>query len=203
MKLIEQYPDFATIPTETLLQKVSRDTLFATLPDVSELYSSALQMRNVLKYYGQDHISSGETERQVNCLWMSHGSVDKNRSARYFSTDRKTGETRGAVYCYKCQRSLTSFWYTYRMEADIRGLSLNDTILFIERTFGVKFPRGPILEFDYDKFYSFSTETANQMNTLVFFEQAAKVRSLKEVDLPAFCQSLYALYMDGAIEKSV
>lgn len=204
MKLRERHPDLVTTPSAELLRKINRETIFATLPELAEAYTTTLPMWRVLHHYGQTHINEHDTEKQVNCLWLSHGSIDRNRSARYFSTDRNTAEARGAVYCYKCQRSLTSFWYVYRMEHDSHERSLIDTLLFIETTFGVKLPRDVILDFDPDTYYSFADAQNTSSQLLTYFAQAGKLRALKTVDPETFCQSLYALYTEGSSsEQSV
>lgn len=203
MKLRDRYPDFVTLSTAELLKRLSRETLFALLPDLAEAYTHVLPMWQVLHYYGQTHVHEGDTEKQVNCLWLSHGTVDKNRSARFFSTDRNTGTARGAVYCYKCQRSLTSFWYVYRMEHDTHERSISDTMLFIEATFGVRLPRDVILDFDSDTYYSFTDTKAEQSQMLAYFSQAGKLRALKTADPESFCQSLYVLYTERSLDKPV
>lgn len=203
MQLRERYPDLVTAPSAELLRKLSRETLFAVLPDLAEAYTTLLPMWQVLHHYGQDYVTQHDTEKQVNCVWVSHGTVDKNRSARYFATDRNTGAPRGAVYCYKCQRSLTSFWYVYRMEHDLHERSLFDTMLLVEATFGVKLPRDVILDFDPDTYYSFTDTMAAQTQLLTHFDSASKLRALKNADPESFCQSLYVLYTEGFVDQPV
>lgn len=197
MKLGERYPEFVTLPTSSLLEKLSRETLFALLPEIAESYVSVLPMWAVLSHYGQDHVSEHDTEKQVNCLWLSHGSKDTNRSARYFATDRHTGGSRGSVYCYKCQRAITSFWYVYRMEHDFHGKSIADTILYIEACLGIRLPRTVILDFDPDTYYSFSDHQVEQQ-LIQYFSQALKLRVIRDQDPGSFLQSLYHLYTEEA-----
>lgn len=196
MKLRDAYPELCNFSSDALIRKVDPGTLSACLTDIGDAYSLALPMWRVLVHYGE-YANQDDSGRSVRCLWSTHGTEDKNRSAKYFASDRNTGQERGAVYCYKCQKSLTSFWYVHQMMKDQGLTALADTIKFVEVTFGVPFPRDVLLDFDPDVFFSFESASKTSGAMRLAFDKARKLRELKTVDQAAYVQSLLALYTEA------
>lgn len=198
MKIRDAYPELCNFSSEALLQKIDPSTLHSCLTDIGEAYAIALPMHMVLSHYGE-HVGAGDSDRSVRCLWSTHGTEDKNRSSRYFPIDRNTGQPRGAVYCYKCQKSLTSFWFVHQMMKDQGFTQLEDTIKYVENTFGVPFPRDVLLDFDPDTFFSFETEGPSSSGQLrMAFEKAKAMRDLKNVSPETYIGSLMTLFNETA-----
>jgi hypothetical protein len=130
---------------------------------------------------------------QVNCLLFEHGSNDFNKSARYYSYDRNTGEDKEGVFCFKCQKYLTPFWYLYKMEKDYRSVQIKDFFLFIKKIFRVDFPRHLILDFDPEAFYTFE-DTEGRQGILSKFSYAKSLRGLRDSDSKMYLRSIVNLY---------
>lgn len=81
---------------------------------ISPILDKQIEMYEVLNFYGI-HVSPNDIEEQVPCKLPSHGSVDGNKSARYYK-ESYTNTSR--VHCFKCQKTLSGFWYFYTIEKD-------------------------------------------------------------------------------------
>lgn len=179
MKLRDLNPGLANVSLDEFFIKIQWGTLFSLLPQISEYYDSRLNMVQILHYYGLDYVEQGVDHMQVNCLWSEHGTNDFNKSAKYYSYDRHTGEAKEGVYCFKCQKYLTPFWYLFKMEKDQKGVHIMDFFKWVKRIFGVDFPRDLILDFDPNAFYTFD-DIEEKQSMLSLFSYARSLRKMKE-----------------------
>lgn len=194
MKLRDLNPELVKLNTEDLIQRVKYSYIFALMDQISEYYSESLALWKVLNYYGIPEPDAEIEQCQVSCLLVEHGSGDKHASARYFSFDRETGLRKEQVYCYKCSKILSSFWYIYKYEKDYHELNMKDVFIFIQKTFGVQFPKDLILEFDPEKFYTFDSED-DRITIMEKFNRADKIRDYKNTDIQVWLDSLINLYL--------
>lgn len=194
MKLLELHPEWLSKGPRDILTEIQSDTLFHLLDITAAYYEQALPLWRVLNYYGVDTIDANTESEHVPCRLLSHGTVDKHTSARYFTTDRNTGEHRPAFYCYKCQKMLTSFWFLYKQERDISERNLRGIYEFILDNFNIAPPIDQWLEFDPDLHFTFD-ENAEPDLTAARFEQALKVRMLKQVDSKLYLEGLKNLLL--------
>lgn len=179
MKLRDLNPGLIDVPLDEFFNKIQWGTLFSLLPQISEYYDSRLSLVQILRFYGLDYVEQGVDHMQVNCLLVEHGSNDFNKSAKYYSYDRYTGEAKESVYCWKCQKKLTPFWYLFKMEKDQKGVHIMDFFKWVEKVFGVAFPRDLILDFDPSSFYTFD-DIEEKQSVLSLFSYARSLRKLKE-----------------------
>lgn len=193
MKLRNINPELADASLEEFFKKIQWGTVFSLLPQISEFYDNQLSMINVLKYYGLDYVVEGVDHMQVNCLLAEHGSNDFNKSARYYSYDRHTSDAKEGVFCFKCQKYLTPFWYLYKMERDYKSVQIKDFFLWIRRIFRVDFPRHLILDFDPDSFYTFE-DVEEKQSILSKFSYAKSLRQLKDSDPKLYLRNIVSLY---------
>lgn len=168
-------------------------TIFNLFSQIAEYYDNALSMISILRYYGLDYVGEGEDHIQVNCLLVEHGSRDVNKSARYYSYDRNTGEPKEGVYCFKCQKYLTPFWYIHKLEKEYREISIIDFFLWIKVVFRVDFPRDLVLDFDPNTFYTFG-DTESAQNRMAKFSYAKSLRSLKKNNPILYLENIVQLY---------
>lgn len=189
MKLIDLHPEWARMAPRDILEKIQSDTLFHLLEITAEYYSEQLPLWRVLNYYGVDEVDANTESAHVPCRLLSHGSVDKHTSARYFTIDRNSGDYRPAFYCYKCQRMLTSFWFLYKQERDISERNLRQIYEFILDHFRIAPPLDLWFEFDPDTHFTFD-ENSEPDVVLASFERATKIAELKSVDPKLYLQSL-------------
>jgi len=193
MKLKEINPKLKNLPTKEFLTTIQWSTIFNLLPQVAEYYNSRLSMIQVLNHYGMG-LEGGDTDEiQVNCIFLEHGSEDRNKSARYYAYDRNTCEAKEGVYCFKCQKYYTTFWYLYKMEREYRNMDLINFFLWIKVQFGVDFPKDMVLDFDPDSFYTFDGP-GDRQNILSLFSYAKTLREIKNNDPVLYLKSIVNLY---------
>jgi predicted Rdx family selenoprotein len=144
-------------------------------------------------------VDGTEDEEQVECSFYEHGSNDAHKSARYFSYDRQTQTKSERVYCYKCQKMTTAFWYVFKQRRDHHKESIKDVLLYIEMRFGVALPRDLILAFDPEAFYTFAEGSDQQQKVRDLFIKARQIREVRH-DLPAYIGLLQGLLMTGDLK---
>ena len=171
--LRQLYPGLATVSLEQFWQTINFGNLTFLLDELSDYYTKNLPLWRVLVHYGIDADDSDE-QRQVPCLWRTHGGPDRKFSARYYPIDRNTGEWRPAVSCFKCQTMKTSLWYVYEVENWHRQRGIADAMSFIEYQFKVKVPRHIFL--DFDPLAAASLSAAQQAETVKLFQHALAIR---------------------------
>lgn len=193
MKLRGINPKLSDVPLDQFFALVQWGTIFSLLPQIAEYYNNKLKMIYILRYYGLDYVYEGVDHMQVNCLWVEHGSSDINKSAKYYSYDRYTDNEQEGVYCFKCQKYLTPFWYLYKMEKDYKNVTIFDIFLWIKKIFRVDFPRDLVLDFDPDTFYNFGS-SEDQQSLMAKFSYAKSLRKLKKSDSKIYLNNIVNLY---------
>jgi hypothetical protein len=199
MKLKDSNPDIKYLPLKEFIDSVKWNTIFSMFSQIADYYDSRLSLISILNYYGLD-IDKGSEEIQVQCLFLEHGSEDRNKSARYYSYDRTTGEPKEGVYCFKCQKYYTSFWYLYKLEREYKKLNLLDFFLWVDKIFKVNFPKKLVLEFDPESFYSFEN-LEDKQNILDLFKYAKDLRRLKEENKNIYLGNLINFYQTMKIRN--
>lgn len=198
MSLLKMNPKLKDYSTKDLLKMVSYSTLYLIVEDISKYYTDKLPLANVMNFYGITNVDTLSEKAQVPCLLLEHGSRDNHASARYFKMDRETGAVRPSVYCYKCDKLLTSFWYVNKMEKDYRELDIKDVMLFIKKNWGVEIPKDLILNFDLDNYYSL--ENLEQKDARVeAFKKAIELSKVKQIDPVAYLEQLKMIYIQTSL----
>lgn len=193
MKLRDINPNLSDVSLHKFFELVQWGTIFNLLPQIAEYYDNKLNMIYILRYYGLDYVYEGVDHMQVNCLLVEHGSKDINKSARYYSYDRHSGNDKEGVFCFKCQKYLTPFWYLYKMEKDYKNLNIFEFFIWVKKIFRVDFPKDLILDFDPDSFYIFgSPEDAQNIRSK--FSYAKSLRKLKEVEPKIYLNKIVDYY---------
>lgn len=146
MKICDLTPEMRHLPYKELLKVIDRNHFHVLLPKIAEYYDSRLSYRLILESFGVHF--RGEGEQNVNCVLYEHGSTDTHASGKYYTLDRNTGLAKESTYCYKCQKALTAFWFSFKMLKDFQGFTLLQTIDWLESQFHVPFPVDIILDFD-------------------------------------------------------
>lgn len=202
MTLRQLFPELEVCDLEIFLEKISNSSIYNLFLEIAKKYEQQIPLWKVINFYRDADLSDYDDEVQVTCSLAEHGSGDKHKSARYFKYDRQTGELRPAVYCYKCNRVLTSFWYIYRKERDFRDLDLKGIFLHIWKVWGIDFPRELILDFDPESFYNFEDGTDEKIALAKIFAQAASYRMLKEVDVEEYKKVIVNFYNTVMLENN-
>ncbi|MFA5071095.1 MAG: hypothetical protein WC511_01840 [Candidatus Pacearchaeota archaeon] len=159
---LDTHPDYKNYSEEEVIKSVPSSVLIAITPDVANYYDSRIRMGLVYQLYGHSLDDSAD-QQQIPCLLPSHGTTDRHPSSRFYSSDRNTGEKRHAVFCFKCQRTITPFWLLYARESQ-RNLKFRDIFLFISKVFKVAFPRQILYSFDPLLYYTMeNTEVAQKV----------------------------------------
>ena len=200
MKFRLSHPDFENFSDEEFIDKVPYDKIIHLFMKIADYYNKSIPFWRVLQSLGIYDVDQHTEESQVSCMLIEHGSADSHKSARYFSHDRDTGEYRPAIYCYKCNKLLTTFWFLYKYEKDNHGLNSKEIFKLISSKYKIPFPRELVLDFDPDTFFSFDENSEENRNMLKGFEVAAKYRQLK-VNPELYCEKLGFL-MRGELEDS-
>jgi hypothetical protein len=198
MKLRESNPNLKFLPIEEFINSVKWNIIFSLFAQIANYYDLKLSLISILNHYGLD-ISEGSEEIQIQCLFLEHGSEDRNKSARYYSYDRTTGEPKEGVYCFKCQKYYTPFWYLYKLEREYKKLNLIEFFVWINKIFKIDFPRDIILDFDPDIFYTFEN-LEEKHNFLELFNHAKNLRGLKNKDKEIYLRDLVNFYQTMKIE---
>lgn len=195
MKLKDLFPDLEKVSTEEFLEKIKGSTLIDMMSELVDHYNINLRLWEILNHYGVDKVDETTEAMQVPCLLYEHGSGDVKNSAKYFSYDRETGDNSESVYCYKCQKKLTAFWFIYKYEKEYNGKNFKGILLYIKKIFKVDIPRKLILEYDPESKYSFETlECENE--TYSKFVEASKIRDLKITDDKEYINKLIGLLIN-------
>jgi hypothetical protein len=142
----------------------------------------------VLRNYGVE-VVDGVDEQQVSCVFLEHGSHDRNKSARYFAYDREKANDDESVYCYKCCKRWTPFWYVYKYEKEYNGLKLTGMFPLMKKRFGVAFPRDILLDFDPEKHYTFE-DTQEGEAIRLGLKRAIALREIKKRNLPIYLEKI-------------
>lgn len=193
MKLRDKYPSMVDMEPSTLFRKVDISTVIACLDPISAYYVEKLPLADVYNHYGTQlldplgvywpHLSTDESEANINCILPSHGGADRHRSGKYYQIDRNSGEYRPSVYCFKCQAMKTSLWLAHAIERE-RGKDLLDTFDLIYNTWKVPHPRNIVLDFDDEVYYQVKSDSATDLVSR--FNRARNIRSIKDKDLGLF-----------------
>jgi hypothetical protein len=200
MKVRIMRPEMVTANEDEFLGNLNFQYVYPLFGTIAEWYGEYIPLWRVLNHYGIWDVGDDTDEEQIQCLLIDHGSEDTHASARYFLHDRETDERREAVYCYKCQRLLTSFWYIYNMEKDRHGLTSVEIFHFIWEKFGVAFPRDLYLDFDPSAHYDYDMEQSEEKGK--YFARAQEVLMLKESNPQIYLDSLIYLYVSsGKVES--
>lgn len=203
MRLIELHPDWSGVnDPEKIIDEIGNEALFALTSATAEYYEQHLPLWQVMNHYGIEDVAADTEQAYVPCRLASHGTYDKHASASYFTVDRNSGEYRPAFYCYKCQKMLTSFWYTYQMEKDWNDLTkFRDLYKFIWRTFRVAPPLDIWFNFDAEQHFMDFGSDDTAVDVSVFFREALQVRAMKEVDPRAYLRHLARLITSATVQN--
>ena len=151
MNLSELYGDLNEFSWDDFKIRI-RPYIFMCFKSLVDYYDTHLDFREVLSHYG---VSVYDTdEQQVTCKLLEHGGVDITPSARFYKYDRETGKERHSVYCHKCNKLLTPFWYVYSMERDYRQENIWGVVDNIKKYYKIPFPRYIFNTFDPEKYQS-------------------------------------------------
>lgn len=192
MKFRTLHPEFVNLPEEDFIDRIPYQTVINLFMQIADYYNENLKLWEILRTYGIYDVDEYTEQAQVSCLCVEHGSSDHHKSARYFSVDRDTGNHRPAVYCYKCNKLLTTFWLLYKYEKDHHDLNSKEIFKLISKTFRVPFPRDLILDFDPEKFFTFDESEEDRKKALEGFKYAESLRQFK-TDPPIYCEKLNLL----------
>jgi hypothetical protein len=189
MKQIELYPHWRTSPASLIIDEIGHEAFGNLVQPTAEYYKSVLSLPAVLEYYEAGEFNQDADSAYVTCKLATHGGEDRHASARYFRLNRETGEFDPAFYCYKCQKSYSSFWFTFYMEKDWHGRSLRDTIKFIDSDFHIPPPLELWFNYDASTYYAEDGGKIIEDPTLAFVA-AEKVLELKDSDVPLYLKNL-------------
>lgn len=143
---------------DSFIQAVDPKYLHACLKPLADYYDEHLLLWQVMHHYGVDEVSPEDDTAQVPCILPEHGTNDNHKSSRYYRFDRDTNAERGSVWCFKCEKLQTAFWFIYNQETGNYNKKMKEVFQFIFYKFGVRFPRDIILEFDPVGYYSFDSD---------------------------------------------
>jgi len=202
MRLQDYHPHWVTADPRQVIDEIGSENLALLIPTTAEYYEKTLPLWRVLTHYGCEGVGPNDETAYVPCKLPSHGGEDRNASARYFTQDRETGEFKPAFYCYKCQKRLGAFWYTYIMERDLSDRNLRDTYKFIYDTFQVPPPIDLWCQFDPTQM-SFDDNATTETDPTPHFEAALAIRAIKQVDPHLYLTRLKALLASGTVSAPV
>lgn len=148
MRYIDIRPDLLGAGVLEVIERVDMEVVLGCMEGMNEWYEEKLPLWGVLRVYGEDGVCGDDENVTVSCRLPMHGGGDIHASAKYFRDDRESGRFRPAVYCYKCQRVLNSFWYVHTQEKERRGRNLRGVLKFIYERFGVEPPLSLWWEWD-------------------------------------------------------
>lgn len=143
---------------------------------ISKKLDNAVNLYQVLHYYDID-VSSKSDEEQIECKLPTHFGIDRNKSARYYSHSN-SGVAR--VYCFKCNSTLSSFWYFYKMEKQY-DLGPSEILLKFIKQFKVEIS---------DDFYSFNQSQEDNFSNIPISQEIQYYRNLKFHNLNSFKKEL-------------
>jgi len=163
MKLKQFYPHPIT-SYEDWIDQVPPDALSLCSSFIYEKVNENFPLSKFLRVATKEDIYDGDEQCQVSCFLTSHGSMDSNKSARYFREDRETGEVSPAVYCYKCSSVLHTFGYVYTwMKQQDEKSNTRSVLKYLLETFSFTIPIEQINEYEV----SLDDDSSNRKRNLV------------------------------------
>ena len=165
------------------LKDLPKNEISSYIMHVSNLLNDQVEMHQVLGYYNIRSVGL-INESQIPCLLPSHGGGDNHLSARYYK-ESQYGHSR--VHCFKCDKTLSAFWYYYAIQKDADIYSLNILLDFI-REFKVEIK---------DEFFQWEKEI-EEKDTLKSNEKSLKenieyYQNLKKTNFDKFKKELYEI----------
>ncbi len=124
------------IDVKKYLNGIPKNKIGDYLFQISKILTCEISIDLVLRHYGV-HVYEG-LEIQIPCILPTHGGRDNHNSARYYK-DSDYGFP--MVHCFKCDKTLNSFWIYYTIEKD-KGFSSIDIIYNFIKDFEVDFTEG-------------------------------------------------------------
>lgn len=201
MQLKAYYPDNATtLTTKEFLSYTQGAWIGAALEPISEYYNSKLSLPTLLAEYGVE-VDPGAKEAQINCTFSEHGSHDNHKSARFYNYDRKTDTKSERVFCFKCEKVTSAFWYAYKQKKDFEQMKLKDLFIWIEARFRIPFPKHILLEFDLESHYTFGSSSSTN-RTLSLFAQARNLHAYRS-DWDIFIPALQGLISQSSNQSAL
>lgn len=125
--------------------------------EIGAYYSKHVPMWQVLDYLGQP-VGQHTEQEQIHCVFSTHGSEDRHKSARYYGFSREGDETESSVYCFRCNDRKTSLRLLEDYRKSRYGEDFIATLEWIEQTFKVPFPSHIILDKDIDELANLDPE---------------------------------------------
>jgi hypothetical protein len=181
------HPELAGLEESERLAKVPFRIVYANLDAIVRHYNDHLFLGNILNYYTGSDIYSGDVEKQVNCVLPSHGTLDKNKSARYYALNKETGLRDERVYCFKCLTSLSAFGFLYNYNKSYKNFNgMKDFFRLLKDRWGVRFPFEIVYDFDEESHYTFGEDErkARVKDYYAYAENA--LRPMFGIDAEAF-----------------
>ncbi len=195
MKLRDSQPGLKALSQVEFIRQVPWEALMASMESLVGYYTPKISLAGFVSTLGRDEVEYGGGEQQVHCLLPEHGGCDLNRSARYFSANRETGDFEEAIYCYKCGIMLTSFWYVYRYLKEFRGVGFREFFEILLLEYGISFPMDLVLNFEPDTFYSFEKSKGVGIEEKLNF--ALSLRRTRLEDQEGYRKVLRELWVSG------
>lgn len=194
MKFIDLHPEFQGMSDSEIVTNIPSNVLGPILFDLSQYYSEQIRMGSIYSYYGYE-LDDTSDQQQIPCLLPQHGTSDRHPSSRYYSTDRNTGILKPSVFCFKCQKTVSSFWLLYMRESEFHGLRTRELLAFISKYFKVPFPRSILFNFDPLVYYTLEMSETNAKRKRI--EYAEYLLSLKKANDPLYLRELKNFLMGG------
>jgi hypothetical protein len=189
LKIRDLFPDLEKALVKDFLEKLNMQTIFEVLPKLVDYYNSELKLWQVLNHYGNLDLYEDTEAQQVPCLLPEHGTEDKKNSAKYFNYDRDTGELSESVYCYKCCKKMTAFWFVYSYEKESNGKNLIEVLIYLDQVFKISLPKNIFLDYDAEQQYSWDAVEENE-SIVHKFKYMESIRITKYADINKYVQEL-------------
>lgn len=188
MRYGDLHPELSSLGEAEFIKSIPSNMIFTLLEEISGAYNSRLSLAFILNSYTQAGLTDQDDERQVHCIWPEHGTTDKNKSARYFKFDRNTGLKDEKVYCYKCDKAKTAFWYLFGISKAYKSHeTMTDFMVDLYKVWGACFPREIVLNFDMDSYYSdFDSKSSEVSLMSVYDEVRNRIGPLLNQDVEVF-----------------
>lgn len=194
MFLKDQLPPTNSLSTKDFLELIPSFYLVHMGNDLANFYAKNYRMTKIMQYFDVEVETFGG-DQQVSCSFSEHGTKDIHKSAKYYESDRNTGEMSERVYCWKCEKMSTLYWYILKQAKDHENLNMKDALVWAEQRFGYKVPRDIILNYDIDQFYSFDDSAGGFKKSLSHnLKEIADARTLlKQGNLEPYLLALESL----------
>ena len=163
--------------TAEFLKEIPLRYLVDMMPTLEEFYEESYSMLPILRDYGVE-IDSVSDNQQVNCSFKEHGTSDNHKSAKFFYEDRNTGKKSERVFCWKCQKVCTLFWYILKQAKDWKDLKMVDALVAAESRYGYRVPRSLILDYNVDNYYNIEKKENKTQRTMGLYRSAREIRNL-------------------------